>query len=56
MTYRLLFARDEMRKRHFVDKINEKMSKTAKNGNCDVNFGAKGKIINVLHMGYVTST
>ena len=56
MTYRLLFARDEMRKRHFIDKINDKTSKTMKNANCDVNVGAKGKITNALRVGYVTST
>ena len=33
-----------MRKRHFIDKINEKTSKTMKNANCDVNVGAKGKM------------
>ena len=56
MTYRLLFARDEMRKRHFIDKIIDKTSKTMKNGNCDLNVGAKGKMANSLHVGYVTST
>ena len=56
MTYCLLFARDEMRKRHFIDKINDKTSKTMKNANCDVNVGAKGKMTNSLHVGYVTST
>ena len=44
MTYCLLFARDEMRKRHFIDKINDKTSKTMKNANCDLNVGAKGKM------------
>ena len=36
MTYGLLFARDEMRKRHLIDKINDKTSKTMKNANCHV--------------------
>ena len=45
-----------MRKRNFVDKINEKTSKTMKNANFDVNVGAKGKLTNSLHVGYVTST
>ena len=56
MTYWLIFARDEMRKRHLIDKINEKKSKTMKNANCDVNVGAKGKMTNSLQVGYVTST
>ena len=56
MTYCLLFARDEMRKCHFIDKINDKTSKTMKNANCDVNVGVKGKMTNSLHVGYVTST
>ena len=56
MTYWLLFARDEMRKRHFIDKFNDTTSKTMKNANCDVNIGAKGKMTNSLHVGYVTST
>ena len=56
MTYWLLFARDETRKRHFIDKSNEKTSKTMKNANCDVKIGAKGKKTNSLHVGYVTST
>ena len=45
-----------MRKRLFIDKINDKTSKTMKNANCDVNVGAKGKMPNSLHVGYVTST
>ena len=52
----VLIARDEMRKHHFIDKINDNTSKTMKNANCDVNVGAKGKIANSLHVGYVTST
>ena len=27
-----------MRKRHFIDKINDKTSKNMKNANCDVNW------------------
>ena len=45
-----------MRKRHFVDKINVKTSKTMKNVNCDVNVGAKRAMANYLHVDYVTST
>ena len=45
-----------MRKRYFIDKINDKTSKTMKNANCDVNVGAKGKMTNSLNVGYVTST
>ena len=45
-----------MRKRHFIDKINDKTTKTMKNANCDVNVGAKGKMTNSSHVGYVTST
>ena len=50
-----------MRKRNFIDKINDKTSKTMKNANCDVNVGAKEKMTNSLHanslhVGYVTST
>ena len=51
MTYRLIFARDEMRKRHLIDKINDKTSKSMKNANCDVNVGAKGKMTNSLQVG-----
>ena len=51
MTYWLLFARDEMRKCHFIDKINDRTSKTMKNANCDVNIGAKLKMPNPLHAG-----
>ena len=45
-----------MRNCHFIDKINDKRSKTMKNANCDVNVGAKGKMTNSLHVGYVMST
>ena len=41
---------------HFIDKINDKTSKTMKNANCDVNVGAKMKMSNSLHVCYVTST
>ena len=56
MTYWLLFARDEIRKRHFIVEINDKTSKTMKNANCGVDVGAKGRMTNSLHVGYVTST
>ena len=45
------FARDEMRKRHFIDKNNDKTSKTMTNANCDVNIGSKVKMPNSLHAG-----
>ena len=45
-----------MRRRHFIDKINDKTAKTMKNANCDVNVEAKVKMLNSLHVGYVTST
>ena len=56
MTYSVLFACNEIRKRHFIDKINDKTSKTMKNANCDVNVEAKVKMKNFLHVGYMTST
>ena len=37
-----------------IDKINDTASKNMKNTNCDVNVGAKGKMTNSLHVGYVT--
>ena len=39
MSCRLLVACDEMWKRHFIDKIDVKTSKTMKNANYDVNVG-----------------
>ena len=45
-----------MRKRQFIDKINDRTSKTMKNANFDVNVEAKVKMPNSLHVGYVTST
>ena len=45
------FARDEMRKRHFIDKNNDKTSKTRTDANCDVNIGSKVKMPNSLHAG-----
>ena len=44
-------ACDEMRKRHFIDKINVKTSKTMKKANCDVNVRAKVKMPNFVHAG-----
>ena len=44
MTCRLLVACDEMRKRHFVDKINVKTSKSMEKAICDVNVGAMSKM------------
>ena len=40
-----------MRKRHFIDKIYDKMSKTMKNENCDVNVGVKEEMPNSWHAG-----
>ena len=49
MSSRLLVACDELRKRHFIDKINVKTPKTMKKANCDVNVGAKVKMPNIVH-------
>ena len=49
MSCRLLRSCDEMRKRHFVDKIKAKTSKTMKKANRDVNVGAKVTIPNTVH-------
>ena len=49
MSSRLLVACDEMRKRHFIDKINVKTSKTMEKANCDVNVWIKVKIPNIVH-------
>ena len=40
-----------MRKRHFIDQINDKTSKTMKNENCDVNVWVKVEMRFVLHAG-----
>ena len=40
-----------MRKRHFIDQINDGTSKTMKNKNCDVNVGVKVEVPNSLHAG-----
>ena len=57
MSCRLLVACDEMRKRHFIDKIDVKTSKTMKKANCDVNTGEKVKMPKKMYMfGNVTST
>ena len=49
MSSRLLVACDEMRKRHFIDKINVKTSKAMKKANCDVNVWMKVKMPNIAH-------
>ena len=46
----LLVAYDEIRKRHFIDKINVKTSKTMKKANCDVNVGTMVKMLNSVHV------
>ena len=48
---RLLMACDEVRKRHFIDKINVKTSKTMIKANCGVNVRAKVKMPNFVHAG-----
>ena len=40
-----------MRKRHFIDQINDKTSKIMKNKNCDVNVWVKVDMTFVLHAG-----
>ena len=50
MSCRLLVACDEMRKRHFIDKIDVKTSKTMKKANCDVYLGEKVKMINIVQV------
>ena len=40
-----------MRKRHFIDQINDKTSKTIKNKNFHVNVGVKVEMPNFLHAG-----
>ena len=40
-----------MRKRHCIDQINDKTSKTMENQNCDVNVGVKVEMPNSLHAG-----
>ena len=47
---RLLEACDEIGKRHFIDKIDAKTSKTMKKANCDVNVGKKVKMPNIVHV------
>ena len=50
MSYRLLVACDEMRKRHLIiNKINDKTSKTTKKAKCDVNVGTKESMPNIVH-------
>ena len=57
MTYSLLFARDEMRNVILLTKLTKKKNvKNMKIANCDINVGAKGKMTNSFHVGYVTST
>ena len=48
MSCRLLVACDEMRKHHFIDKIDVETSKIMKNANCDVNVGENVKMINIV--------
>ena len=49
MSCRLLVSCDEMRKRHVVDKIKAKTSKTMKKANRDENVGANVTIQNNEH-------
>ena len=41
-------ACDEMRKRHFIDKIDVKSSKTINKAKCDVNICEKMKMPNIM--------
>ena len=51
MPCRLLVACDEMRKHHFIDKIDVKTSKTImRKVNCDVNVGKKVKMPKSVHV------
>ena len=50
MPCRLLVACDEMRKRHFIDKINVKTSKSIEKANCDVNVQAMWKMPNSVYV------
>ena len=43
------WAYDEMRKRHVIDKIDIKTSKTMKKANCGVNVREKVKMPNIVH-------
>ena len=49
MSFRLLVACGEVRKRHFVDKSNVKTPQIMKKANRDVNVGVKVKIPNTVH-------
>ena len=49
MTCWLLVACDEKRKHHFIDKSNNKTSKTMKNANNEVKVGVKVNMPNFLH-------
>ena len=47
---RLLVTCDEMRKRHFIDKINDKTSKSMEKAICDVNVGVMLKMSNFVYV------
>ena len=50
MSCRLLVAYDEMRKRHFIDKINVKTPKSIEKAICDVNVGAVWRMPNFVYI------
>ena len=50
MSCRLLGACDEMRKRHFINKIKVKTSKSMGKANCEVNVGAMWKRPNFVYV------
>ena len=50
MSCRLRVTCDEMIKRHFIDKINVKTSKSIEKANCEVNVGAMWKMPNSVYV------
>ena len=50
MSCRLLVTCDEMKKCHFIAKINVKMSKSIEKANCDVNVRAMWKMPNSVYV------
>ena len=50
LSCRLLVTCGEMRKRHFIDKINVKTSKSMEKAICDINVGAMLKMSNFVYV------
>ena len=50
MSCKLRVACDEMRKRHFIDKIDVKTTIIMKKTKCEVNNGEKVEMINIVHV------